>query len=155
MSFSWAFQWYHFHLDPIWPDGTFLNGRAWRLYPWRRKYGDVVTYGPLGVYLYIPHLAPVPKCKDDIIMSSPPQLFPLWDAIRARPPLPRLQPRSSLLRLYFYQNKWSRSADSAACGRLSIVYHIISLQLQVNYQLEYKEGGREFGRGSDFVFVTV
>ncbi len=23
MSFSWAFQWYHFHLDPIWPDGTF------------------------------------------------------------------------------------------------------------------------------------
>ncbi len=23
MSFSWAFQRYHFHLDPIWPDGTF------------------------------------------------------------------------------------------------------------------------------------
>jgi hypothetical protein len=23
MSFSWAFQLYHFHLDPIWPDGTF------------------------------------------------------------------------------------------------------------------------------------
>jgi hypothetical protein len=23
MSFSWAFQCYHFHLDPIWPDGTF------------------------------------------------------------------------------------------------------------------------------------
>ncbi len=25
MSFSWAFQWYHSHLDPIWPDGTFKN----------------------------------------------------------------------------------------------------------------------------------
>ncbi len=25
MSFSRAFQWYHSHLDPIWPDGTF-NG---------------------------------------------------------------------------------------------------------------------------------
>jgi hypothetical protein len=23
MSFSRAFQWYHSHLDPIWPDGTF------------------------------------------------------------------------------------------------------------------------------------
>ncbi len=43
---------------------------------------------PFGVYLYIPHLAPVPKCKDDITISSPPQLFPLWDAIRARPPAP-------------------------------------------------------------------
>ncbi len=25
MSFSRAFQWYHSHLDPIWPDGTFNN----------------------------------------------------------------------------------------------------------------------------------
>ncbi len=23
MSFSRAFQWYHSHLDPIWPEGTF------------------------------------------------------------------------------------------------------------------------------------
>jgi hypothetical protein len=38
--------------------------------------------------VYIPHLAPVQKCKDDIIVSSPPQLFPLWDAIRTRPPAP-------------------------------------------------------------------
>ncbi len=35
MSFSWAFQWYHFHLDPIWPDGTFNgnqteNDRYWQ-----------------------------------------------------------------------------------------------------------------------------
>ncbi len=28
MSFSWAFQWYHFHLDPIWPDGTFNNAET-------------------------------------------------------------------------------------------------------------------------------
>ncbi len=26
MSFSRAFQWYHSHLDPIWPDGTFKTG---------------------------------------------------------------------------------------------------------------------------------
>ncbi len=25
MSFSRAFQWYHSHLDPIWPDGTFKD----------------------------------------------------------------------------------------------------------------------------------
>jgi hypothetical protein len=25
MSFSRAFQWYHSHLDPIWPDGTFKS----------------------------------------------------------------------------------------------------------------------------------
>jgi hypothetical protein len=41
---------------------------------------------PLGLFLYIQHLATVPKCKDDITVSSPSQLFPLWDAIRARPP---------------------------------------------------------------------
>jgi hypothetical protein len=23
MSFLRAFQWYHYHADPIWPDGTF------------------------------------------------------------------------------------------------------------------------------------
>ncbi len=23
MSFSRPFQWYHYHVDPIWPDGTF------------------------------------------------------------------------------------------------------------------------------------
>ncbi len=28
MSFSRAFQWYHSHLDPIWPDGTFKSGGA-------------------------------------------------------------------------------------------------------------------------------
>ncbi len=28
MSFSRAFQWYHSHLDPIWPDGTFKT--RWR-----------------------------------------------------------------------------------------------------------------------------
>ncbi len=27
MSFSRAFQWYHSHLDPIWPDGTFKERR--------------------------------------------------------------------------------------------------------------------------------
>ncbi len=27
MSFSRAFQWYHSHLDPIWPDGTFKGKR--------------------------------------------------------------------------------------------------------------------------------
>ncbi len=28
MSFSRAFQWYHSHLDPIWPDGTFKTKLA-------------------------------------------------------------------------------------------------------------------------------
>ncbi len=29
MSFSRAFQWYHSHLDPIWPDGTFKKTFAY------------------------------------------------------------------------------------------------------------------------------
>ncbi len=33
MSFSWAFQWYHFHLDPIWPDGTFKT--MFFLFTWK------------------------------------------------------------------------------------------------------------------------
>ncbi len=32
MSFSRAFQWYHSHLDPIWPDGTFKRTYIQYLY---------------------------------------------------------------------------------------------------------------------------
>ncbi len=45
MSFSRAFQWYHSHAEPIWPDGTFKQlGR------------DIATYifksiAPLPIFL--------------------------------------------------------------------------------------------------------
>jgi hypothetical protein len=26
MSFSMPIQWHHYHVDPIWPDGTFKGG---------------------------------------------------------------------------------------------------------------------------------
>jgi hypothetical protein len=29
MSFLRAFQWYHSHADPIWPDGTFKIQSGW------------------------------------------------------------------------------------------------------------------------------
>ncbi len=31
MSFSRAFQWYHSHLDPIWPDGTFKGTSKYKV----------------------------------------------------------------------------------------------------------------------------
>ncbi len=53
MSFSRAFQWYHSHLDPIWPDGTFklyMNKYFFELpliyyfYVSLPKYTDYCTY---------------------------------------------------------------------------------------------------------------
>ncbi len=72
MSFSWAFQWYHFHLDPIWPDGTFqyvqkllrnideFEAKGLVCVIWGTKFDHNLLY----MYLWINNLStcfPVPK----------------------------------------------------------------------------------------------
>ncbi len=45
MSFSRAFQWYHSHLDLIWPDGTFKKGVC-------SNFLKFLFYRKLGLFMY-------------------------------------------------------------------------------------------------------
>ncbi len=75
MSFSWAFQWYHFHSDPIWPDGTFNKLALPVIYPFTCSSQPPIKKDGIFVILdvldgdILPLNVPVPVVKDLTFVS--------------------------------------------------------------------------------------